>query len=185
MRKDLNCFVVADPNKCIGCKACEVACFSVHNSNNHVSFTVGTITTPVIPRLYLVREENFAMPIQCRQCEDAPCANSCPVGAIKQENKVISIDEKVCIGCKTCLLACPFGAIDLLPEYDKGESVMQSGLEEERKIAYKCDLCQGRDNQACIQACPQDALSIVRPMKEKKAKNIKAALGLLETVKNV
>lgn len=193
MKATPNSFVIANSNKCIGCKACEVACFAVHNENNNVGATVGTVTTPVISRLYVVKGENYSMPIQCRHCEDAPCANVCPVGAIKQENNTIFIDEKACIGCKTCLIACPFGAVDLLPEYDNGEEVIQAnlkedgenGLEEKVKIiAYKCDLCKENGKPACINACPQKALTLVTPAKEKKSRNIAAALSLFQTVKN-
>lgn len=193
MKATPNSFVIANSNKCIGCKACEVACFAVHNENNNVGATVGTVTIPVISRLYVIKGENYSMPIQCRHCEDAPCANVCPVGAIKQENNAILIDEKACIGCKTCLIACPFGAVDLLPEYDNGEEVVQTNLKEEGEdglenkvkiIAYKCDLCKENGNPACINACPQKALTLVTPAKEKKSRNIAAALTLFETVKN-
>lgn len=184
MNKNLNAYVVADPSKCIGCRACEVACFTVHNENNNVGYTVGTVTTPVIPRLNLVRGEDFKMPIQCRHCEDAPCANSCTAGAIKQVDDVIYIDEDVCIGCKTCLLACPFGAIELLPQYKGGNPVAQLVLEDGKKVAYKCDLCKGLDEQACVKACPEDALRLIMPVKDQRDKQTKAALGLLEIVKN-
>lgn len=185
MKSKLNSFVVADSNKCIGCRACEVACFTVHNSNNNVSCTVGTVEIPLIPRLYLVKDENLCMPIQCRHCEDAPCANSCPVGAIKQENNSIVVNEKVCIGCKTCLLACPFGALDLLPQYEDGKGIIQSNLESEKMVAYKCDLCKDHGKPACIDACPEKALKLITPASDKKSKNKKAALGLLETLKNI
>ena len=193
MKTTSNSFVVANSNKCIGCKACEVACFAVHNGNNNVVATVGTVTTPIIPRLNVVRGENYAMPIQCRQCEDAPCANVCPVGAIKQENNIIVVDEKACIGCKTCLMACPVGAIDLLPQYNNGEEVIQINLMEDgedglkekvKSVAYKCDLCRENGKPACVSACPQKVLTLVTPEKEKKARNKAAALSLLETVKN-
>ncbi|WML36982.1 4Fe-4S dicluster domain-containing protein [Clostridium sp. OS1-26] len=193
MKTTSNSFVVANSNKCIGCKACEVACFTVHNGNNNVVATVGTVTTPIIPRLNVIRGEGYAMPVQCRQCEDAPCANVCPVGAIKQENNIIVVDEKACIGCKTCLMACPVGAIDLLPQYNKGEEVIQINLMEDgedglkekvKSVAYKCDLCRENGKPACVNACPQKVLTLVTPEKEKKARNKAAALSLLETVKN-
>ncbi|MBV7272044.1 4Fe-4S dicluster domain-containing protein [Clostridium thailandense] len=193
MKATPNSFVIANSSKCIGCKACEVACFAVHNENNNVGATVGTVTTPVISRLYVIKDENYSMPIQCRHCEDAPCANVCPVGAIKQENNTIIINEEACIGCKTCLIACPFGAVDLLPAYDNGEEVEQTNLKQEGEyglenkvkiIAYKCDLCKENGKPACVNACPQKALTLVTPVKEKKSRNIAAALSLFETVKN-
>jgi len=178
MKGSFNTFVIADPNKCIGCKACELACSSVHNEENNIGYTVGTMTTPVIPRLYLVKNEKFCAPIQCRHCEDAPCANACPNKAIKKEDDSIYIDEN-CIGCKTCLMACPIGAIELLPHYKNEEKVIQLGLEEEKMIAYKCDLCKGKEKKACIEACPENALKLVNIKEDKKNKNIKAALGLM------
>lgn len=193
MKITLNSFVVANPNKCRGCKACEVACSAVHNKNNNFGTTVGTVTTPIIPRLNTIKIGKFTMPIQCRHCEDAPCANSCTVGAIKQEGNTIVIDEKACIGCKSCLLACPFGAIDLLPQYKDGQEVFQNilkeegqeGLEEAVKIiAYKCDLCKIHGKQACVSACPENALTLVTPKEEKKNRNKKAAISLLQTIKN-
>ncbi|MDW8802847.1 4Fe-4S dicluster domain-containing protein [Clostridium sp. A1-XYC3] len=193
MKTTPNSFVIANSNKCIGCKACEVACFTVHNENNNVVATVGTVTTPIIPRLYVIKGESYAMPIQCRHCEDAPCANVCPVNAIKQEDNTIVIDEKACIGCKTCLMACPFGAIDLLPQYEDGKEVFQINLKKQgqdglrnavKTIAYKCDLCKDSGEPACINACPQKALTLITPVSEKKSRNRAAALSLLKTVGN-
>ncbi|MBC2582333.1 4Fe-4S dicluster domain-containing protein [Clostridium sp. DJ247] len=193
MKTNPNSFVIANSNSCIGCKACEIACFAVHNKTNNVAATVGTVTTPIIPRLNVIKGENYSVPIQCRHCEDAPCANVCPVGAIKQDNNAIIIDEKLCIGCKTCLIACPVGAIDLLPEYYNGEEVMQINLKESKEnelnnkvksIAYKCDLCKESGKPACVTACPQNALTLATPVKEKKYRNIEAALSLVQAAKN-
>lgn len=193
MKNNLNAFVVADPQKCIGCKACEVACFTVHNQDNKVCKTVGSVSLPVIPRLFVVKTPKVTMPVQCRHCEDAPCANSCSISAIRHENDSIIIDEENCIGCKSCIMACPFGAIDLLPKYQDGKEVIQLNLMEDgekgfeettRIVAYKCDLCKDHDKHACIAACPQDALRLVVPQEDKKSKNKNAALSLADVLKN-
>ncbi|SCI21737.1 MULTISPECIES: 4Fe-4S dicluster domain-containing protein [unclassified Romboutsia] len=183
MSNNLGSFVIADSSKCTGCRACELACFTKHNKDNNVGYTVGTVEVPVIPRLYLVKDEDVCMPIQCRHCEDAPCLNTCPVKAISREDGVMVVDNDKCIGCKTCLLACPFGAIDLQTQYKNGKEVEQRGIDESNKVAYKCDLCKEDITIACINACPNEALKLISPIEDKKSKNIKAALSLLLTNK--
>lgn len=99
MKKELGCFVVGDSTKCTGCRACELACFTVHNrESNHVGKTVGTVTVPVAPRLFLTKFEEGCMPIQCKHCEDAPCLNACTKGAISRIDHQVIVDAEKCIG---------------------------------------------------------------------------------------
>lgn len=189
----LNAFVVAEPNKCIGCKVCEVSCFVAHS--DVPLKTVGQVTIPVIPRLYLVKTAEVTMPVQCRHCEDAPCANACPVGAITERDGVIYVDQEACVGCKTCMLACPFGAMEMVPYYKNGERVKQLRLMEETGegpvlqdafVASKCDRCLGVEGgPACVANCPREALRVVRPDELRRTRNLEAALAVLESVKNV
>lgn len=167
----MNSFVMADPKKCIGCRSCEIACVMAHPNNNVFLSNEGDFQIAFNPRLSVVRTPEIMAPIQCRNCEDAPCAAVCPNESIKNIDGVVVINRKTCIGCKTCAIACPFGAIDIVEEYDNGKIVRQSVLSEGsnevidtkvKLVANKCDLCSGRENgPACLESCPEDALRLV------------------------
>lgn len=170
----MNTFVVANPHKCIGCKACEIACAIAHLDSDVND--AAEKQAPFLPRINLVRAPRVTMPIQCRQCEDAPCANVCPVNAITSQDHRIIVHGEVCIGCKACMVACPFGAMDMSIQEEK-QGILQVQTEESRELkqvmtAYKCDLCAGRKmGPACVEVCPAEAFIIVNP--EKLTRNIK------------
>jgi electron transport protein HydN len=188
----MNSFVVADPNKCIGCRTCEIACVVAHSDKN--IFTEINSEIDFYPRLSVIKTAEVSAPIQCRHCEDAPCANVCPNGSIINKDGVVYIDKKTCMGCKTCLVACPLGAIELVSEYEKGEKVLQQGLKiidsgklyfKERIVANKCDLCIDREKgPACVEVCPTDAFQIVKSdniidsIKEKRKKRAQELSGI-------
>lgn len=165
----MNRFVIADPQKCIGCFTCEVACVVAHNGNRPGALTPENF----LPRLKVVKEWNISTPVLCRQCEDAPCANACPNNAIIHAKDSIQVLQEKCIGCKTCAVACPYGAMDIVTRvvYDERNPLSGHTVKAE---AQKCDLCEGRaEGQACISACPTDALVLmthesVESMKQKK-----------------
>jgi electron transport protein HydN len=166
----MNTFVIANPNKCIGCRTCEIACVVAHADKN--IFTEESSKIQFYPRLSVTKTAQVSAPVQCRHCEDAPCANVCPNKCITNNNGVVLIDRKNCIGCKTCLMACPLGAIELVPEFNEGEMVAQQGLKvidegklcfKDKMVGNKCDLCDGRENgPACVEVCPTDAFMIVQ-----------------------
>jgi electron transport protein HydN len=132
-----------------------------------------------------------AMPIQCRQCEDAPCAAACPQKAISHGAYFVEVNQELCNGCKTCLLVCPFGAMDVAPvnqqagaEAQKGLKVLVNGVLEEKSpyAAVKCDLCKGRpEGPACVEICPGKAFTIVseKVMKQSiKQRQVNSALDM-------
>jgi len=183
MADKMSCYVLADPNKCTGCKACELACFAEHNKKtNDVGYTVGTVTVQVTPKLYLTKTETYCMPIQCKHCEDAPCLNACKKHAIyRDENGQVIVDEEKCIGCKDCVMACPFGAISILPLSRKGAPLLQKDREVV-KAASKCDLCKGIEGgPACVRVCPNEALRLVDMNEEQLNKSIKTAQSLYDS----
>jgi Fe-S-cluster-containing dehydrogenase component len=124
-------------NDCMGCHACEVACKQEHGLG-------------VGPRLVRVIENSpDFFPVYCHHCADAPCKKACPVEAIsRNELGVVTIDRERCIGCKECMEACPFGAM----QYD-----------DDADTAIKCDLCLDRIASglapACSSVCPTGCIS--------------------------
>jgi electron transport protein HydN len=166
----MNVFLVADPGKCIGCRTCEVACAVAHSDDDAI--VSGTLDRSFFPRLRVIKTAQVSAPIQCRHCEDAPCANVCPNHAIRHWRDSIQVDGAACIGCKNCLMACPFGVMDLVPRVIEGERVLQAGLKvvvdgEARRKEYleacKCDLCIDRPaGPACMEVCLNKAFTLVK-----------------------
>lgn len=168
----LNSFVLGDGDKCIGCKACELACHFYHNASG---LTAGNLDSPVFPKLFVTQTEDNTMPVQCHHCEEAPCFSVCLEQAIYFKDDRVLIDTDKCKGCKDCLLACPFGAVDLVPFFNEGQVVLQTNLKKPVMYANKCDLCNGREaGPICIEVCPQKALRLVNPNTEKRSKNTRA-----------
>jgi electron transport protein HydN len=169
MSTEQSFFVLADSEKCTGCRACELACYGGHQRTKIK--TVGNITSPVVPRLYLARGEGACMPVQCHHCEDAPCLRSCLTGAITRQDGVVVINPHRCIGCRNCAIACPFGAIEV---FSPAEITANTESCCTLKLVYKCDLCIGEKEPACVASCPNKALRLVDPDSEIEAKRINA-----------
>ena len=131
------------PEKCIGCRSCELACSLANDQELNpdrtrisvVSFTDANQGLP------------YHLPLTCRQCADAPCLESCPAGAIRRSKdslKAVLIDYEHCTQCGQCVTACPFGAIY---------------FDEHRQLPFKCGLCSGEP--ACVALCPAEAITFV------------------------
>jgi len=122
--------------KCTSCRACELTC----------SFTKEGVFAPSLSRIRVVRFMNrgLSVPTVCVNCARPACVEVCPTEAayIDRSVPVVRIDEEKCIGCGECVKACPFGAAD---------------FNEEKGVAYMCDLCDG--NPACVSNCIYGALT--------------------------
>ena len=145
-------FVIGNPDLCIGCRTCEIACVLAHTAKQLGTEEIRNI--PFKPRLSVVKTEDISVPIQCRQCEDAPCAEACPEKAIIQRGQAIFVLANKCVGCKNCLMVCPIGAVSLTRVED----------DPEHTTAYKCDLCMDvPEGPQCIKKCPTKCLSLILP----------------------
>lgn len=142
--------IVVNIEKCLACKSCEIACALAHSKSKVLEEAVAESPKPQ-RRVTVEAAEEFGVPMQCRHCEDAPCITVCPTKAIHQQQAEgpVLIDKDLCIGCKFCLMVCPFGVID---------------ISSDGKAVVKCDLCIERtkagQEPACVEACPTKALKI-------------------------
>ena len=145
-------FVIANPDRCIGCKTCQAACLHAHD----------VAGDPGEPRLKFVTTLTVSTPIACHQCVDAPCVKACPTGCLHSDGKRVAISEEKCIGCQNCALACPFGAISIK---SKPKTKRLGNLEVNcgwAPVVVKCDLCANRpEGPACVNACLTEGLMLV------------------------
>lgn len=136
--------LVIKPERCTGCHACEMVCSLIHDDECNLNLS----------RIGIMKTNGGGtgenIPIVCQQCDDPMCADVCVMGAISQheETGALIVKDDLCVGCKTCVIACPLGGI--LYHYIKGN-------------AMKCDLCNG--DPECVKSCIYGALQYL-PMDE-------------------
>ena len=141
-----------DHDKCTGCRLCELVCAVSHDG----------ISNPARSRIRVMKweAEGLYVPMTCQQCQDAPCLNVCPVKAISRDEELgrVKVDYDICIGCRSCVSVCPFGAM-------KFNSV-------DRRV-LKCDVCDG--DPQCVRFCDVKAVDFVEANDVSIKKSRKAA----------
>ncbi len=130
---------------CIGCHLCEVYCQWQHSQSKDLIKAFKRESPRPLPRLRVEEKGLVSLSVRCQHCEDAPCVYACLTGALTRDpiSGTVNVDEQRCIGCWTCLLVCPFGAI-------------RQDVEQRKTV--RCDMCQGADVPVCVTTCPNEAL---------------------------
>lgn len=163
----MNRFIAIEPSRCVACGTCRAACSEGHRKAG----------LQAQPRLALYESRDVVASLTCHHCEAAPCLKVCPVNAIrKDDDGCLRVDERRCIGCRLCAIACPFGAIHMsgtsvagvagvmyaTPTFPASLSPILQWEVGVYACAVKCDLC-AYDNchPHCVDACITNALRLV------------------------
>ncbi len=136
--------MVLRQNRCIDCERCKEACVKTNDVPSY-----GYRTT-ILERYRITgpaETERIFLPVLCNHCNRPPCVRVCPTKATYKDKKtgIVMMDNKKCIGCKTCMAACPYNA-----RY----------FNEEKRAIDKCNFCydtrlsKGMKDTACVAACP-------------------------------
>lgn len=151
-----------DPEKCTGCRLCETAC-SMHHEK---------VANPVLARVHVAKWERAGLyiPITCLHCESPICETVCPVRAIKRDEKTgaVLIKQDVCVGCRLCVLYCPFAGAEINAKTGK---------------ILKCDFCGGEP--VCTKFCDPKALQYVKATTANLIKRQNAAERFSELMKKL
>ncbi len=127
---------------CLGCRLCEYNCAF---ANSGISDMVKALKgKKLYPRISVDGDDRINFAVSCRHCTDPICVKSCISGALHIKDGRVCIDKTRCVGCLTCVLVCPYGAL----------SVNENG------IAQKCELCleNACGAPACVKGCPNRAI---------------------------
>lgn len=128
---------------CLGCHLCEYYCaFANSGESDMVRALHGK--KDIRPRIEITEHGGVSFAVSCRHCDEPLCVKGCITGALTRENGVITIDKERCVGCYTCILSCPYGAVS---PSDEG-------------AVQKCELCVKNltGEPVCVTGCPNNAI---------------------------
>ena len=134
--------VYVNEERCLGCHLCEYNCAAANSGTDIIKAFKGE--NKPIPRITVEEGGDINFAVQCRHCAEPVCVKSCITGALSVNNGVISVDQSRCVGCYTCILVCPYGAL----------------ATNENGVMQKCELCLQNScgAPACVKGCPNNAI---------------------------
>jgi len=137
--------IFAKGEVCMGCGLCQVYCLVQHSTSRDIIKAYKKEHPRALSRVSVEQDLPLSFGVQCRHCEDPPCVIACLSGAmhIDERTGLVVHDAEKCMGCWTCIIVCPYGAIK---------------MDIARGVVAKCDLCPGLDVPACVANCPNEAL---------------------------
>jgi carbon-monoxide dehydrogenase iron sulfur subunit len=144
--------IVANEEVCMGCGLCEVACIVQHSKSKDAVKAYLKEKPRQLSRIRVESKRPISFAVQCRHCKDAPCVTACLSGAMHVDllTGLVTHDKEKCIGCWTCVMVCPYGALK---------------ADVSGKVVAKCDMCLDLDTPACVANCPNAALVLLEVKK--------------------
>ena len=123
---------------CLGCHLCEYNCAFANSGMKDMAAALKD--KKIFPRIHVEGDDKITFAVSCRHCTDPICVKSCIAGAISKQDGVVRIDRSKCVGCLTCILVCPYGAL----------------APGENGTMQKCELCL---QNSCGEPCRTAAAS--------------------------
>lgn len=156
--------LVIDLKRCVGCYGCVVACKAENATPPGVFW--GRVLEEEVGKF--PASKRVFLPVLCNHCKEPACRDACPTGATrKREDGIVVIDQNRCIGCRSCMMACPYGARSYMGKvktyFENGPTPFEKQGYERHQVGtvQKCDLCLHRVEQglepACVITCPAKA----------------------------
>jgi len=138
---------IVDSNKCIGCNSCVMACKNFNKVDPDINWRK---VHPLSEDAY-TQSSRLSMSLACNHCANPQCLKACPVKAYtKREDGIVIQNHDRCIGCKMCIMACPYN----VPQFNT-----------QLKKVEKCHMCYERQDQGlkpgCVLTCPTGAIEVV------------------------
>lgn len=128
---------------CLGCHLCEYYCAFANSGKTDMARALKGVK--INPKIRVEGDNNISFAVNCRHCDDAICIKGCISGALsKNEDGVVCVDRDKCVGCYTCVMLCPYGAI----------------MPGEGGPVQKCELCINNScgEPSCVEHCPNRAI---------------------------